>query len=114
MYALRKVCAKCGSANHLSIHCKVNSTSTFSPTITPSQLVMPNLAPPNLSDLTAQFTSMPFMIPFLLYNMNLAMPWNMNLNNDYSLYASQLANAINSDLAKIEHVNAPKTKSQTQ
>ena len=32
------------------------------------------------------------------------------MNNDYSLYASQLAKAINSDLSEIEHVNAPKTK----
>ena len=92
MYAPRKVCAKCGSANHLSIHCKINSKPTSSHTITPSQPLMPNLAPPNLSALTAQFASMTFMNPFIAYNMNFAMPWNMIMNNDYSLYASQLAN----------------------
>ena len=81
--------------------------------LAPSQPLMPNLAPPNLSTLTAQFASMPFMNPFLSYNMNLTMPWNINVNNNYSLYASQLANAMNSDLSKIEPVNAPKTKSQT-
>ena len=32
MYAPRKVCAKCGSANHLSIICKINSTNILSPT----------------------------------------------------------------------------------
>ena len=74
---------------------------------------MPNLAPPNLSALTAQFASIPFINPFLAYNMNFVMPWNMNINNDYSLYASQFANAINSDLSKIEPVNVPMTKSQT-
>ena len=113
MYAPRKMCAKSGSAKHLSIHCKINSTPTSSPTITPSQPLMTNLAPPNLSSLTAQFAFMPFMNPFLAYNMNFSMPWNMNMNNDYSLYASQLENAMNSDLSKIELVNAPKIKSQT-
>ena len=87
MYALRKVCAKCGSANNLSINCKINSTPILSPTVTPSQPLMPNLAQPNISTLTAQFASMPFINPFLAYNMNFAMPWNMNMNNDYSLYA---------------------------
>ena len=53
MYAPRKVCAKCGRANHLSIHCKINSTPTSSPIITPSQPLMPNLSPPNLSTLIA-------------------------------------------------------------
>ena len=51
------------------------------------------------------------MNPFLAYNMNFAMPWNMN--NDYSLYASQFTNAMNSDLSKIEPVNVPMTQSQT-
>ena len=110
MYAPRKVCAKCDSANHLSINCKIVSTSILPPTVTPSQPLMPNLAPPNLSALSAQFASMPFMNPFLAYNMNFSMPWNMNMNNDYSLYASQFANAMNSDLSKIEHVNVPMTK----
>ena len=98
MYAPRNVCAKCGSANHLSINCKINSTHIFSPTVTPSQPFMPNLAPPNLFALTAQFASLPFINPFVAYNMNFAMPWNMNMNNDYSLNASQLANVMNSDL----------------
>ena len=31
----------------------------------PSQLLMPNLAPPNLVALSAQFFAMPFMNPFL-------------------------------------------------
>ena len=88
MYAPRKVCAKYSNANHLSIHCKINSIPTSSPTTTPSQPLMPSLALPNLSALTAQFTSMPFMNPFLAYNMNFAMSWNINMNNDYILYAS--------------------------
>ena len=74
---------------------------------------MPNLAPPNLSALTAQFASIPFINPFLAFNMNFSMPWNMNMNNDYSLYASQFTNAMNSDLSKIETVNVPMTKSHT-
>ena len=55
MYAPRKVCAKCGSANHLSINCKIVSTPT--PIPTPSQPLMPNLAAPNLAALFAQFAS---------------------------------------------------------
>ena len=103
MYAPRKVCAKCGSVNHLSIDCKTVVSST------PSQSLMPNLATPTLP---AQFAQMPFMNPFLTYNMNFAtMPWNMN--PDYSLYASQFQNAINSDFSKIEQVNVPLTQSQT-
>ena len=113
MYVPRKVCAKCGSVNHLSINCKTNSTPMFSPTVTPSQPLMFNLAPPNLSALTTQFASMPFINPFFAYNMNFSMPWNMNMNNDYSLYASQFVNTMNSDLSKIEPVNVPMTKSQT-
>ena len=113
MYAPRKVCAKCGSANHLSINFKIDFAPIHPPTITPSQPLMPNLTPPKLSALSAQFASMPFMNPFLAYNMKFVMPWNMNINNDYSLYASQFSNAINSDLSKIEPVNVPMTKSQT-
>ena len=105
MYAPRKVCAKCGSVNHLSINCKIVVSST------PSQPLMPNLATPALAALPAQFASMPFMNPFLAYNMNFAMPWNMN--PDYSLYASQFQNAINSDSSKNEHVNVPLIQSQT-
>ena len=41
------------------------------------------------------------------------MPWNMNINNDYSLYASKFVLAMNSDLSKIELVNVPMNKSQT-
>ena len=67
MYARRKVCAKCGSANHLSIHCKINSTPTSSHTITPSQPLMPTLALPNLSALAAYFSYMPYMNSFLAY-----------------------------------------------
>ena len=55
MYAPRKVCAKYGSANHLSINCKIVTTHIPLPTVTHSQLLMPNLAPPNLSTLSAQF-----------------------------------------------------------
>ena len=51
VYAPRKVCAKCGSTNHLSIDCKTVSTPIFN--TSPSQLLMPNLAPPNLAVLSA-------------------------------------------------------------
>ena len=106
MYETRKVCAKCGSTNHMSIICKIVSTPIPPPTVTPSQPLMPNLAA-----LSTQFSFMPFMNPFLAYNMNFVMPWNMN--NDYSLYASKFANAMNSDLSKIEPVNVPMTQIQT-
>ena len=56
---------------------------------------------------------MPFMNPFLAYNMNFAMPWNMNTNTDNNPYASQFINAMNSELSKIEFVNVPLTKSQS-
>ena len=100
-----KFCAKCGSVNHLSIDCKTVSSPT------PSQPLMPNLVAPNLAALSAQFASMPFMNPFLAYNMNFSMPWNMN--PDFSLYASNIQNAINSETSKNEQVNAPLTQSQT-
>ena len=58
MYAPRKVCAKCGSANHFFINCKIVSTHILPPIVTHSQPLMPNFAPPNLSALSAQFTSM--------------------------------------------------------
>ena len=74
---------------------------------------MPNLAPPNLAALSAQFSAMPFMNPFLAYNMNFAMTWNMNMNPDNNPYASQFINAIKSELSKIEPVNVPLTKFQT-
>ena len=74
---------------------------------------MPNLVSPNLAALSAQFSAMPFMNPFLAYNMNFAMPWNMNMNTDNNPYASQFINAMNSGLSKIEHVNVPMTESQT-
>ena len=63
VYAIRKVCAKCGSTNHLSIDCKTVS-APISNTL-PSQLLMPNLATPNLAALSAQFSAMPSMIQFL-------------------------------------------------
>ena len=105
----RKVCVECGSTNHLSIDCKTVPApiSNFSP----SQLLMPNLAPPNLPALSAHFSAMPFMNPLLAYNMNFAMPWNMNMNPDNNPYASQFINAMNSELSKIEPVNVPLTKS---
>ena len=81
--------------NHLSINCNIVST----PTHTPSQTLMPNLVVPNLTVLSAQFAFMPVMNLFLAYNMNFLMPWNMN--NDYSLYASQFKNSMNSDLSNI-------------
>ena len=56
---------------------------------------------------------MPLMNPFLAYNMNFSMPWNMNMNPDNNPYASQFINAMNSELSKIELVNVPLTKSQT-
>ena len=56
---------------------------------------------------------MPFMNPFLSYNMNFAMPWNMNMKSDNNPYASQFINAMNSELSKIEPVNVPLTKSET-
>ena len=74
---------------------------------------MPNLAPPNLDALSAQFSAMPFMNTFIAYNMNFAMPWNMNMNPDNNPYASQFINAMKSELSKIEPVNVPLTKSQT-
>ena len=86
VYAPRKVCAKCGSTNHLSIDCKTVSAPISN--TSPSQLLMPNLATPNLAALYAQFSAMPFMNPFLAYNMNFAMPWNMNMNADNNPYAS--------------------------
>ena len=111
VYAPRKVCAKCGSTNHLSIDCKTVSAPISNSS--PSQLLMPNLAPPNLAALSAQFSAMPFMNPFPAYNMNFFMPWNMNMNPDNNPYASQFINAIKSELSKIEPVNVPLTKSQT-
>ena len=53
------------------------------------------------------------MNPFLAYNMNFAMPWDMNMNTDNNPYTSQFINAINSELSTIESVNVPLTKSQS-
>ena len=86
VYAPRKVCAKCGITNHLSIDCKTVSAPISN--TSPSQLLMPNLATPNLAALSAQFSAIPFMNPFLAYNMNFVMPWNMNMNVDNNTYAS--------------------------
>ena len=105
----RKVCAKCGSTNHLSIDCKTVSTPISN--TSPSQLLMPNLALPNFAALSAQFSAMPFMNPFLAYNMNFDMPWNMNMNTDKNPYASQFINGMNSGLPKVESINVPLTKS---
>ena len=74
---------------------------------------MPNLAPPNLAALSAQFSAMPFMNPFLAYNMNFDIPWNMNMNTNNNPYTSQFINAMNSGLSKIEPVNVLLTKSQS-
>ena len=49
VYARRKICAKCGSTNHLSIDCKTVSAPISNSSH--SQLLMPNLAPPNLDAL---------------------------------------------------------------
>ena len=111
VYAPRKVCAKCDSTNHLSIDCKTVSAPISN--TSHSQLLMPNLTPPNLVALSAQFSAMPFMNPFLAYNMNFSMPWNMNMNADNNPYASQFINAMNSELSKIKLVNIPLTESQT-
>ena len=54
---------------------------------------------------------MSFMNPFFAYNMNFSMPWNMS--PDFSLYASNFQNAMNSDSSKNEHVNVPLTQCQT-
>ena len=105
MYAPRKVCAKCGSVNHLSIDYNIVSS------LTPSQPLMPNLATPALAALPVQFASMPFMNTFLAYNINFDMPWNINPN--FSLYASNFQNTMISDSSKNEHVNAPLTQRQT-
>ena len=110
VYAPRKIYAKCGSTNHLSIDCK----TVYAPisNSSPSQLLMPNLAPPNLAPLSAQFSAMPFMNPFLAYNKNFDMSWNMNMDPDNNPYASQFINAMNSELSKVEPVTVPLTKIQ--
>ena len=111
VYAPRKVCVKCGSTNHLSIDCKIVSTPISN--VSPSPLLIPNLVSPNLAALSAQFSGMSFMNPFPAYNMNFAMPWNINMNIDNNPYASQFIYAMNSGLSKIELINVPMTEIQT-
>ena len=77
MYAPRKVCSKCGSVNHLAMHCKV----VVPPMISPS---MPTLVDQNFNGL-AQIPFLPN--PYYQYeNTNMfTMPWSTpTVTNSFS------------------------------
>lgn len=81
MYAPRKVCVKCGSSNHLVIHCK-STNSTM-----PANFMFSNLVAPHTHVPYAYMTYL--FNPYFAYaNTNMhAIPWNMSFGNH--AYASQ-------------------------
>ena len=77
MYAPRKVCSKCGSVNHIAMHCKVVVPPMISPSI-------PTLVDQNFNGL-AQLPFLPN--PYYLYgNANMSfMPWSTpSVNNSFA------------------------------
>ena len=102
MYAPRKVCSKCGSVNHLSMHCKVVAPSMISPS-------MPALVDQNFSG----FTQLPYLPnPYFQYgNINMpSMPWGTpHVNNSFAYKYPDEYNQSYSQNRKFCNAQRPKT-----